>query len=472
MSSRTLSSNVRVRFAPSPTGHLHIGGLRTALFNFLFARHNNGQFLVRIEDTDRERSQERYTQAILEALKWTDIQPDEPIVIQSERIAHHQAMVDQLVQSGKAYRCYCLVDQDSSIDKKETYLKYDGACRAGAFNEDMSGKPYAVRIKLPLEQESITFDDLIRGPITISLEQLDDFIILRSDGAPVYNFVVVVDDHDMDITHIIRGEDHISNTPKQIVIYQAFGWKLPQFAHLPLIMGASGGRLSKRDAATSVMDYKTNGYLPEALCNYLTRLGWSHGDQEIFTREELIELFTIKGIGKSGAVFDSEKLNSVNSIYLRKADNKELLTYILTDIQPDLCARVPWTESQLVALIGLYKERVATLRELVDELFVLAQGPLPMKEADRAQFINERTPALLNQYITEINTAPVFDAAQLQAICKQIAKTAEMKMPDIAQPVRLALLGKTQSPGVFDLLAVLGKEVSVKRLQEFVRILG
>lgn len=466
MSSRNSSNTVRVRFAPSPTGHLHIGGLRTALFNFLFARHHNGQFLLRIEDTDRERSQQQYTDAILEALAWTDIQPDEPIVIQSERIAHHQTMIEKLVSEGKAYRCYCLVGLGAS---KETYLKYDGACRAQQFASDVTGKPFVVRIKLPLEQESITFEDLIRGPITITLEQLDDFIIARSDGAPVYNFVVVVDDHDMEISHIIRGEDHISNTPKQIVLYQAFGWQPPQFAHLPLIMGASGGRLSKRDAATSVMDYQRNGYLPEALCNYLTRLGWSHGDQEIFTREELIGLYTIKGIGKSGAVFDQEKLDSVNGIYIRNTANETLLAYIIKYLEPELFTRLPWDTAQVATLIGLYKERVSTLRALVDELLLLRNGPVPMTDADRAQFITPKTPALLTQFVTEITAFDgSFDAAQLQAICKQLAKTAEVKIPEIAQPIRLALLGKTHSPGVFDLLAVLGKEESIKRLQEFV----
>ncbi|MGE0010424.1 MAG: glutamate--tRNA ligase [Candidatus Babeliales bacterium] len=458
-------SSIRVRFAPSPTGHLHIGGLRTALFNFLFARHNNGQFLLRIEDTDLERSRKEYTDAILEALRWTDITPDEPVVIQSERIKHHQKMINDLVERGKAYRCYCSIGLGAS---KETYMKYDGACRAQKFTFDVTGKPYVVRIKLPIEhQEAITFEDLIRGPITISLEQLDDFIIARSDGAPVYNFVVVVDDHDMEITHIIRGEDHISNTPKQIVLYQAFGWQPPQFAHLPLIMGASGGRLSKRDAATSVLDYQTNGYLPEALCNYLARLGWSHGNQEIFTRQELIELFSIKGIGKSAAVFDPEKLDSINGIYMRAADNELLLAYIVQYIQKDLFDRVPWTKQQLVVLIGLYKERASTLRALVDEIILLAQGPLPLTDVDRAQYITPKTALVLSQFIDEIKASAIFDAQHVQSICKQLAKEADVKMPEIAQPIRLALLGKTQSPGVFDLLSVLGKETSIKRIQEF-----
>lgn len=458
------TASVRVRFAPSPTGHLHIGGLRTALFNYLFARHMNGQFLLRIEDTDLERSRKEYTDAILEALAWTNIQPDEPVVIQSDRIVHHQKMVDELLKQGKAYRCYCTAGIGAS---KDTYSKYDGTCRDQNLGAGLNGKPFAVRIKLPTDQEAITFEDLIRGPITISLEQLDDFIILRSDGAPVYNFVVVVDDHDMAISHIIRGEDHISNTPKQIVLYMAFGWQLPQFAHLPLIMGASGGRLSKRDAATSVLDYQKNGYLPEALCNYLTRLGWSHGDQEIFTRQELEQLFTIKGIGKSGAVFDPEKLDSVNSIYMRSTDNRVLLSYIVRYIQPDLFERVPWSEVQVATLIGLYKERVATLRVLVDEILLLAQGPLPLSEADRTQYITSKTVDILTKLQKLLQETPSFDVQQVQEICKQLAKQSEVKMPEIAQPIRLALLGKTQSPGVFDLLSVLGKEFAIKRIQEF-----
>ncbi len=459
------SDSVRVRFAPSPTGHLHIGGLRTALFNLLFARHNNGKFLLRIEDTDRERSKEEFTQAILQALAWTDIQPDEPVVIQSERIVHHQRMINELLTKGKAYRCYCPVGPEAS---KETYLKYDGACRAQKYDMPVEGKPFVVRIKLPLEQQSITFNDLIRGPITIAMEQFDDFIIARSDGAPVYNFVVVVDDHDMAITHIIRGEDHIPNTPKQIVLYQAFGWQPPQFAHLPLIMGASGGRLSKRDAATSVLDYQKNGYLPEALCNYLVRLGWSHGDQEIFTRKELVELFTLEGIGKSSAVFDQQKLDSINGIYLRNTDNAVLLAYILAYIEPDVYKQVMLSEEQIIVLIGLYKERVTTLRQLVDEIVLLAKGPEKLSDVDRAQWILPKTVGLLAQFSTDINAEPHFDAQHLQEICKKIAKTYDVSMSEVAQPIRLAILGKTQSPGIFDLLALLGKRIAVQRLQEFI----
>lgn len=464
MSFTNNSSSVRVRFAPSPTGHLHIGGLRTALFNLLFARHNNGTFLLRIEDTDRERSKEEFTQAILEALEWTDIQPDEPVVIQSARIKHHQHMINELLEKGKAYRCYC---PESSEASKETYLKYDGACRAQKYDMPVEGKSFVVRIKLPLEQASITFHDLIRGSITMAMEQFDDFIIARSDGAPVYNFVVVVDDHDMQITHIIRGEDHISNTPKQIVLYQAFGWQPPQFAHLPLIMGASGGRLSKRDAATSVLDYQKNGYLPQALCNYLVRLGWSHGDQEIFTREELIGLFTIEGIGKSGAVFDQQKLDSVNGMYIRSTDNESLLAYILEYLEPDLYKKILFSKDQILLLIGLYKERVATARQLVDELMLLSNGRGALSDADRAQWILPKTVGLLAQFISEIKDEAQFDASHLQAICKKIAKMNEVSMSEIAQPIRLAILGKTQSPGIFDLLALLGKKITVERLQEF-----
>lgn len=468
MSSSCDNNAVRVRFAPSPTGHLHIGGLRTALFNFLFARHNNGTFLLRIEDTDRERSQSQFTKAILDALAWTQIEPDEPVVIQSERLAHHQHMIEELLKTRKAYRCYCPEIPGAS---KETYLKYDGACRDRAYGMPIEGKPYVVRIALPLKEKAITFHDLIRGPITVALDQLDDFIIARSDGMPVYNFVVVVDDHDMAITHIIRGEDHISNTPKQIVLYQAFGWQPPQFAHLPLIMGASGGRLSKRDAATSVLDYQVNGYLPEALCNYLVRLGWSHGDQEIFTREELIKLFTIDAIGKSAAVFDQHKLDSVNAYYMRHTDNNALLAYILTYIEPDLYKKVSWSEDELLTLIGLYKERVSTLRHLMDEILLLAEEPLRLSDADRAQWILPHTVSFISQFVSEAKELPVFDAAHLQALAKKISKMNNVSMSEIAQPIRLAIIGKTQSPGIFEILALLGKTESIKRLEEFVLVI-
>ena len=294
------TQHVRVRFAPSPTGHLHIGGLRAAIFNWLFARHHKGTFLLRIEDTDRERSKQEYTDAILDAFAWMGITSDEPLIIQSERINAHIVVIKKLLEEGKAYRCYCSQEEvlqrhvDAGGDAH--FVKYDGKCRFQT-SQDRVGE-HVVRFAIPSSVQHISFDDMIRGPITVASDELDDFIIARSDYSPMYNFVVVVDDAFMKITHVIRGEDHISNTPKQILLYQACGYEIPQFAHAPNILGPSGKKLSKREAAASVLEYRTMGYLPQALCNYLVRLGWSHGDQEVFSEQELIACFSLDAVGK------------------------------------------------------------------------------------------------------------------------------------------------------------------------------
>src|ERR1700733_99493 len=301
----SVPGSVRVRFAPSPTGHLHIGGMRSAIFNWLFARHNNGSFLLRIEDTDRERSKQEYTDSILASFAWMRIDWDEPVVIQSERAKRHQEVAQKLYAQGKAYYCICTPEQvqdrlaaQSGFDIN--FMKYDGLCRNASHTKG------ALRFKIPDDITEVTFHDLIRDTITIGIDQLDDFILVRSDGTPMYNFVVVVDDADMKISHVIRGEEHIANTPKQILLYQACGFPLPYFAHLPMILGPDGNKLSKRDAATGVFEYKQLGYIPDPLFNYLVRLGWSHGDQEIFTREEVIQFFDLAHVGKKGAIFDQQ----------------------------------------------------------------------------------------------------------------------------------------------------------------------
>ena len=319
-------NSIRVRFAPSPTGHLHIGGLRTAFFNWLFARHNNGVFLLRIEDTDVERSTKEYLDSILATFDWVNLPSDEPIVIQSQRIAEHTALIAQLLKEGKAYRCYCSQEQVAERYKGQgsgdEFIKYDGRCRNAA---EQPGVPAAIRFALPAGRTTVAFDDLIRGRVEVGIDQLDDFIIARSDGTPMYNFVVVVDDAHMRISHIIRGEEHISNTPKQLLLYEALGFPVPFFAHTPMILGPDGNKLSKRDAATSVLEYRQEGYLPDALLNYLVRLSWAHGDQEIFTREELISYFTLDHVGKKGAIFDPQKLSWVNSVYMRAKDSARVI---------------------------------------------------------------------------------------------------------------------------------------------------
>ncbi len=460
---KKIEKPVRVRFAPSPTGHLHIGGLRTALFNWLFAWHQGGTFLLRIEDTDKERSKKEYTDAILAAFAWVNIQPDEPIVIQSQRLKDHQAMAQKLLKEGKAYKCYCTPDDKVAWADGETFVKYSGRCR----NVPPSDKPYAVRFKLPDGREEITFDDLIRGPVRFDRDQFDDFIILRSDGMPVYNFVVVIDDAFMKISHVIRGEDHISNTPKQILLYEACGYQVPQFAHIPMILGPSGQRLSKRDGATSVLDYKNDGYLPDALVNYLVRLGWAHGDQEIFTKEELINYFTLEAVGKKGAIFDREKLNWVNSVYIKNNDNGALLTYIETELNPSFLQKLaPWTRDHVIKALSLYKERVSTMKDLMAELIFFHDGPISYSKEDLMTWTSKETKDHLDKVINALASLTNFSADASAPVIKAIAKELNVKFMNIAQPIRIALLGKSAGPGIFELLEVLGKEESIKRIKK------
>ena len=455
------SSSVRVRFAPSPTGHLHIGSLRTALFNYLFARHHNGEFLLRIEDTDLERSNPEYVDSILKALAWVDIQADEPMVTQSNSIKRHQEVIEKLVNEGKAYRCYCTQDDLKARAGDELFFKYDGHC---CVRDDQPNTPYVIRFKLP-EFADISFDDLIRGRVTIPRDQFDDFIIARSDGTPMYNFVVVVDDADMRITQVIRGEDHISNTPKQILIYQACGYAVPQFAHIPLILGPSGDRLSKRDGATSALAYKELGYLPDAFVNYLVRLGWAHGDQEIFSRQELIGLFTLDAVGKKGSIFDIQKLNWLNGVYIRERSAQSLLSYIEREMDPAFSKQfVGWDDDMVFHAIEMYKGRVFTIQELMQEVALLYNGPSAYDEVDMCKWITLQTSGHLDQLLQTLESITQFNGDKLSQPIKELAKSLEIKFSQIAQPVRIALIGKGSGPGVFDMLAQIGKKESFDRI--------
>lgn len=465
-------SSLRVRFAPSPTGHLHIGGLRAALFNWLYARHNGGTFLIRIEDTDLERSKPEYTQSILASFSWCNIHSDEPIVIQTERNAEHQKVIQELLAKGRAYRCYCSqtdVTTRHGVDPEDpfTAVKYDGRCRNRAASADDAGKPYAIRFALPQDRTTITFNDLIRGSVTFDMDQFDDFIIARSDGSPMYNFVVVVDDHHMKISHVIRGEDHISNTPKQIFLYEACGFPVPQFAHLPLILGPEGNRLSKRDAATSVLEYRLNGYLPDALLNYLVRLGWAHGDQEIFTREELISFFSLDAVGKKGSIFDQAKLDWINGTYIRQQTPQSLLTYIHDHMDADFAeACKGWDDHKICASIALYQDRVATLREMIQEIRLLHAGPFEYTQEDLAAWASSPEQ---KQHMQELKKAcarmTVWSKDAISSELKELSKEHNLKLVALAQPLRLALIGKTAGPGVFDMAALVGQQETVQRLE-------
>jgi len=471
MSTQNPFKHIRVRFAPSPTGHLHIGGLRTALFNWLFARHNKGSYLLRIEDTDLERSKAEYINSIISALQWVSLESDEPMVIQSDRIAEHKKVLNQLVAEGKAYRCYCGPDDHIARYKAQhggedaLFIKYDRHCRTHQQQPDAQ-KSYVIRFALPDDRSEVVFEDIIRGRVVFPIDQLDDFIIARSDGTPMYNFVVVVDDAAMHISHVIRGEDHISNTPKQLLLYEACGYPAPQFAHLPLILGPSGDRLSKRDAATSVLEYRHMGFLPEALVNYLVRLGWAHGDQEIFTRNELIQYFSLADIGKKGAIFDMNKLLWVNSVYIQAATAVELYARMCTDVVPTLNEQLtPWSTERIYRMIDLYKPRVQTLRELVDLMLVLRKGPESYDAAAMAEWINPNSSVYLTQLIKILEQHPSFTVDIIKEEVKKIAKQHGIGLAYIAQPIRIAMIGSSSGPGAFELLEVVGKEEGIKRIR-------
>jgi glutamyl-tRNA synthetase len=468
------NKEVRVRFAPSPTGHLHIGGLRTTIFNWLFAKHNNGKFLIRIEDTDLERSKPEYTQSILNSFAWINIQSDEPIVIQSERIKDHQAVLAQLLAEGKAYRCFCSQEEvvarhKAKFGADDAFIKYDGQCRSKQLTHEDMSKPHAIRFALPFAQGEIAWDDLIHGRVSFDADQLDDFIIVRSDGTPMYNFVVVLDDAFMRITHVIRGDDHVSNTPKQILLYLACGYELPQFAHLSMILGPSGERLSKRDGAVSVLEYKQLGYMPDALFNYLVRLGWAHGDQEIFSRQELVQLFTLEHVGKKAAVFDHAKLDWLNGVYMRQTDDAQLLERIANDVRPAITQELSnWSHAQVVEAIKLYKERVKTLAELGHELVAVHSFDGGYNQDDMAQWITPTTHEHLVALVQILEALPHFGVDLVADAVKQFVKNQGLKLVAVAQPIRLALVGKSASPGVFELLALIGKDQSLQRLRALI----
>lgn len=459
---------VRVRFAPSPTGHLHIGSLRTALFNWLYARHFGGTFTVRIEDTDLQRSKKEYVDSILDTLKWVGMMPDEPIVMQSENLQEHKKIVEQLLEKGLAYKCFCseevLKEQKEEQESKGLARGYVGTCRSADQNQD---GPYIVRFSIPDSEKLIEFDDLIRGKVSFPADQLDDFVIARSDGSPTYNFVVVLDDHSMGITHVIRGEDHISNTPKQILLYKACGFNVPKFAHIPLILNPSGGRLSKRDGATSAIEYRPEGYLPDALINYLVRLGWSHGDQEIFSRDDLIKLFSFDAVVKKGAAFDIEKLKWLNSVYIKNLSEQQLLNYIQENIEP--ADHVPAKGYDLVEkIIYLYKERVSTLKELAAIVEQTLSGEFEYKKELLKEWVDGGVVQTLKDVLLMFKSLENWTKEDVSSCLKAYSKEKDIKFRMLAQPIRLALTGTTEAPGVYDLLVVFGKDVSVERIEKFV----
>ena len=458
---------VRTRFAPSPTGLLHIGGARTALFNYLFARHHGGAFLLRIEDTDRARSTQPAVTAILDGLAWLQLPPDEPPTYQSTRAPRHAEIAHQLLATGHAYRCYTSAEELREMRERATAEgrppRYDGSWR----DRDPATAPPnvapVIRLRAPQHGETIVHD-LVQGEVRVANSELDDMIILRSDGTPTYLHAVVVDDHDMAITHVIRGDDHLTNTFRQAQIYDAMGWPRPHFAHIPLIHGADGAKLSKRHGAVSVLEFDTQGFLPEALCNYLLRLGWGHGDAEIIPRDQAIALFDLDGVGRAASRMDYAKLTHLNGIYLRAADDSRLTAETLRRLAgtPGL-SLTPETESRIKTLMPGLKDRAKTLTDLAASAAFLARTPpLPFEDRARALLTPEAraTLAALAPHLAETDfTQPALDAA----LRTQAAATGQ-KLGQLAQPLRAALTGSTTSPGIDATLAALGRTESLARI--------
>jgi glutamyl-tRNA synthetase len=470
-----MTEPVVTRFAPSPTGFLHIGGGRTALFNWLYARGRGGKMLLRIEDTDRERSTREAIDAILDGLDWLGLRWDGDTVYQFTRVERHREVVEQMLASGAAYRCYASPDELTAMREKaraegKTRL-YDGRWRDRDPSDAPPGVKPAIRLKAPLTGET-SVDDQVQGRVTWQNENLDDFVLLRSDGTPTYMLAVVVDDHDMGVTHIIRGDDHLNNGARQTQIYQALGWKVPVMAHIPLIHGPDGSKLSKRHGALGVDAYRAMGYLPAAMRNYLVRLGWSHGDQEIFSTEEMIAAFDLPQIGRSPARFDFAKLENLNGHYMRATPDSDLLAE-LDRVLPHLPngpqtapKLTPAVREQFMAAMPELKERAKTLVELLDAAgFIWAARPLTLDEKAGA-LLTPDARALLGEVIPALEAVETWTAEATEQAVRGYAERKGAKLGAVAQPLRAALTGRTTSPGIFNVLAVLGRTESLARLKD------
>ena len=458
---------VRARFAPSPTGLLHIGSARTALFNYLFARHHGGEFLLRIEDTDRERSTAAATEVIIEGLRWLGITPDQPPVFQSTRMARHAEVARQMLAAGHAYQCFCTAEELRQMRERALAEgrspRYDGRWRDRDPAEAPLGISPSIRLKAPRDGDTVV-EDLVQGTVRVGNAELDDMIILRSDGTPTYNHSVVVDDHDMGITHVIRGDDHLTNTFRQVQIYQAMGWDLPRFAHIPLIHGADGAKLSKRHGAVSALEFREQGYLPEALCNYLMRLGWGHGDAEVISPEEAIRLFDLDGVGRAPSRMDYAKLTNLNGIYIRHADDNRLTRDVLERLahRTDLALGAN-AAKRIRALVPALKERAKTLVDLADAAAFLAR-PLPLPMEPKAASLLTPEARLMLRDVAGALAAAEFTPPAIDATLRAFAESSGRKLGQVAQPLRVALTGSTASPGIDVTLAALGKEEALARL--------
>jgi glutamyl-tRNA synthetase len=455
------------RFPPSPTGYLHIGGARTALFNWLVARQNGGKFILRIEDTDKARSTEAATRAILESMEWLGLDWDEGPYFQSQRSPVYETFIERLLHSGKAYYCHCTPED---LDRKRAEAKakglkpkYDGMCRERGLGPETGS---VVRLKSPLTGKT-QFNDIVKGMISFDNDELDDLILKRSDGTPTYHMAVVADDISLGITHVIRGDDHVNNTPRQILIYQALGEPLPVYAHVPMILGPDRTRLSKRHGAMSVLAYRDMGYLPNALINALCRLGWSYGDQEIFTRQELIEKFSLKNVGKAAGIFNAEKLLDLNAHYIRESDTPPL-TRALMPFLNQLGIKDP-DPDRVGQAVDTLKIRSRTLLEMAEGALFYFQEELVYDEKGDKKFLKPEVLALLEDLAGRLEAWSDFTEKGLEDIFVRFLDEKQIKLGKIAQPLRVALTGKTASPGIFEVMNVLGKEKVVVRIKKAIQ---
>ena len=459
-------SSIRVRFAPSPTGELHLGGARTALFNWLFAKNQNGLFYLRIEDTDASRSKDEYTSQILDSLSWLGLKWDKPLVYQSGRSKQYKTYLNHLIDSGVVYRCFCSKN-DLESSKNEGHYKYSGKCRdisTQTIKEKLNqGISFTYRIRIP--DGSTNYNDLVYGKIKISNDQLDDFIIFRSDGSPTYNFTAVIDDHAMSITHVIRGEDHLSNTPKQIILYKALGFEIPIFAHLPMILGSDKKRLSKRHGAPGIQFFREDGYLPLSLVNYLALLGWNSGNEdEVFTLESLIKKFDLKKIQKKGAIWDQKKLNWLSGQHIINL-NTDFILDSIRNIEPE------WGKGQeisfLITIIEILKIRSKSLKDIMNQSGLYFNGPndydpIGLSKCWKKESVNSTVEKILKS----LNSLSEWRKDELERVIHSISEINQLSMGKITMPLRIALLGSLSGPSVVDLLHILGRKDSINRIHK------
>ena len=461
---------VRTRFAPSPTGYLHVGGVRTALYAWLFAKKNKGQFILRIEDTDQERSTDESVQAILQGMEWLGLDYDEGPFYQTKRLTRYHEIINQLLEKDLAYRCTCtserLDDLRASQMKNKLKPKYDGCCREKSLG-DIDG-PYVIRFKNP-QKGSVTFDDYVYGTITVANEELDDLIIQKSDGMPTYNLAVVVDDMDMEITDVIRGDDHINNTPRQINLFNALGAKLPKFAHLPMILGDDGKRLSKRHGAVNIMQFKEEGYLAQTMLNYLVRLGWSSGDQEIFSKQEMSDLFDLSNVSKGGSSFSFDKLNWLNQHYLKETNINELITLIKPIYENNNISLANGPE--LLEILPAFIERAKTLVDIVEQSKFLFIDNIKYDEKAVNKQLKPKVKDSLLSILDAFDKIDEWQVENLNQAIEDVCQKLELKMGKVAQPIRVAITGSTMSPSIDISLQWLGRERTLMRIKKAIDLI-